>query len=76
MERQCTQPKRQKNLKWFKEKMLLAQALEARVILDEEELVFLANTRERADSGPYTQTFLTTAIFQTYDLDAFDSDCD
>ncbi|GKA40272.1 hypothetical protein Tco_0732865 [Tanacetum coccineum] len=29
MARQCTQPKRPKNSEWFKEKMLLAQALEA-----------------------------------------------
>ncbi|GKB83645.1 hypothetical protein Tco_0950540, partial [Tanacetum coccineum] len=56
--------------------MLLVQALEARVILDEEELAFLADTRDRADSGLDTQTFPTTTIFQTYDLDAFNSDCD
>nr|GEV69249.1 hypothetical protein [Tanacetum cinerariifolium] len=36
MARQCTQPKRPKNSKWFKEKMLLAQALEAGVTLDKE----------------------------------------
>nr|GEX49141.1 hypothetical protein [Tanacetum cinerariifolium] len=40
MARQCTQPKRPKNSEWFKEKMLLAQAQEARVILDEEQLAF------------------------------------
>ncbi|GKG59862.1 hypothetical protein Tco_0607490, partial [Tanacetum coccineum] len=27
------------------------------------------------DSGPDTQSLPTTAIFQTNDLDAFDSDC-
>ncbi|GKA23159.1 hypothetical protein Tco_0709121 [Tanacetum coccineum] len=57
------------------EKMLLVQALEARVILDEEELAFLVDTRDRADSGLYTQTLPTTVIFHTDDLDAFDSDC-
>ncbi|GJY78615.1 hypothetical protein Tco_0484416 [Tanacetum coccineum] len=71
-----TQPKRPKNSEWFKEKMLLAQAQEAWVILDEEQLAFLADTWDIVDSGPDTQTLPTTAIFQTDDLDAFDSDCD
>ncbi|GJW43234.1 hypothetical protein Tco_0072033 [Tanacetum coccineum] len=56
--------------------MLLAQAQEARVILDEEHLAFLANTRERVDSGLDVQALTTTAIFQIDDLDAFDLDCD
>ncbi|GKB22165.1 retrovirus-related pol polyprotein from transposon TNT 1-94 [Tanacetum coccineum] len=51
MARQCTKPKRPKNSEWFKEKILLAPALE---------------------SGELT----TTDIFQTNDLNAFDSDCD
>nr|GFA53204.1 hypothetical protein [Tanacetum cinerariifolium] len=38
MARQCTQPKRPKNSKWFKEKMLLAQALEVGY---SEQLVFV-----------------------------------
>ncbi|GJV90209.1 reverse transcriptase domain-containing protein [Tanacetum coccineum] len=46
--RQCTKPKRPKNSAWFKEKMLLTEALEK-----------------------YQPT-----AFQTYDLDAFDSNCD
>ncbi|GJW94760.1 hypothetical protein Tco_0174432 [Tanacetum coccineum] len=56
--------------------MLLAQALEAGVILDEEQLAFLIDTRHRVDSGADTHTLPTTAIFQTDDLDAFDLDCD
>ncbi|GJX17914.1 hypothetical protein Tco_0218746 [Tanacetum coccineum] len=64
------------NSKWFKEKMLLAQAQEVGVTLDEEQLALLANTGERVDSGPYAQALTTTSIFQTDDLDAFDSDCD
>ncbi|GJY68373.1 retrovirus-related pol polyprotein from transposon TNT 1-94 [Tanacetum coccineum] len=56
--------------------MLLAQALEAGVILDEEQLAFFTDTRHRVDSGADTHTLPTTAIFQTDDLDAFDSDCD
>ncbi|GKC94971.1 hypothetical protein Tco_1160413 [Tanacetum coccineum] len=74
--KQCTQPKRKHNSKWFKEKLLLAQAQEAGVILDEEKLAFLADTRERVDSGPDVQALTTTAIFQTDDIDAFDSYCD
>ncbi|GJS80117.1 hypothetical protein Tco_0729998 [Tanacetum coccineum] len=76
MARQYTQPKRLKNLEWFKEKMLLAHAQEARVILYEENLALLADTRERANLGPDTQALTTTAMFQTDDLDAFDSDYD
>ncbi|GKD00654.1 retrovirus-related pol polyprotein from transposon TNT 1-94 [Tanacetum coccineum] len=56
--------------------MLLAQALESGMILDEEHLAFLADPMDRVDSGLYTQTLPTTAIFYTDDLDAFDSDCD
>ncbi|GJR50367.1 reverse transcriptase domain-containing protein [Tanacetum coccineum] len=63
MARHCTQPKRPKNSEWFKEKMLLAQALEAGVILDEEQLAFLAYTRDIVDSGLESQTLPTTAIF-------------
>ncbi|GKA22057.1 hypothetical protein Tco_0708019 [Tanacetum coccineum] len=58
-----TQPKRPKNSEWFKENMLLAQAQEAWVILDEEQLAFLADTWDIVDSGPDTQTLPTTAIF-------------
>nr|GEU40595.1 hypothetical protein [Tanacetum cinerariifolium] len=41
MARQCTQPKRQRNDAWYKEKAMLAEAQEARQILDEEQLAFL-----------------------------------
>ncbi|GJU93326.1 retrovirus-related pol polyprotein from transposon TNT 1-94 [Tanacetum coccineum] len=74
--KQCTQPKRAKNSEWVKDKMLLAQAEEAGVALDEERLAFLADTWERADSCTNVRALTTTAIFQTYDIDAFDSDCD
>ncbi|GKB77141.1 hypothetical protein Tco_0944036 [Tanacetum coccineum] len=76
MVRQCTQPKKAHNSEWFKEKMLLAQAQESGVALDEEQLAFLADTRERVDSGTNAHALTTTSIFQTDDLDAFDSDCD
>nr|GEV73601.1 putative zinc finger, CCHC-type [Tanacetum cinerariifolium] len=40
--RNCTQAKRPQNSDYFKEKMLLMQAQENGVVLDEEELLFLA----------------------------------
>nr|GEX18265.1 hypothetical protein [Tanacetum cinerariifolium] len=43
MARQCTQPKRQRNATWYKEKAMLVEAQEARHILDEEKLAFLAD---------------------------------
>ncbi|GJR54514.1 hypothetical protein Tco_1405035 [Tanacetum coccineum] len=41
--RQCTQPKRRRNIAWFKEKAMLTEAQESRQILDEEQLAFLAD---------------------------------
>nr|GEV25473.1 retrovirus-related Pol polyprotein from transposon TNT 1-94 [Tanacetum cinerariifolium] len=43
MARQCTQPKRQRNSAWFKEKLTLVEAQEASQILDEEQLAFIAD---------------------------------
>nr|GEU30167.1 hypothetical protein [Tanacetum cinerariifolium] len=62
------------NSEWFKGKMLLAQAQEVGVALDAEQLAFLADTRERVDSGIDARALTTTPIFQTDDMDAFDSD--
>ncbi|GJZ22578.1 hypothetical protein Tco_0559617, partial [Tanacetum coccineum] len=75
MARQCTQPKRPRNSAWYKDKAMLAKAQEARQILDEEQLAFLA------DLGvPDGQAVLTiipnNAAFQTEELDTYDSDCD
>nr|GFC18794.1 hypothetical protein [Tanacetum cinerariifolium] len=71
MARQRTQPKRQRNATWYKEKAMLAEAQEAGQIL---ELAFLA------DPGILTgqvQTIIPhNAAFQTEDLDTYDSDCD
>ncbi|GJR05800.1 retrovirus-related pol polyprotein from transposon TNT 1-94 [Tanacetum coccineum] len=41
--RQCTQPKRPRNVAWFKEKLMVAKAQEASQTLDEEQLTFLAD---------------------------------
>nr|GEV53314.1 hypothetical protein [Tanacetum cinerariifolium] len=60
----------------FKEKMLLAQDLEVRVVLDEEQMAFLVDDGERIATGQDTYTLTTTTIFQTDDLDAFDLDSD
>ncbi|GKC85883.1 hypothetical protein Tco_1141600 [Tanacetum coccineum] len=73
--RQCTQPKRPRNIAGFKEKEMLAKVQESGQILSEEQLAFLA------DSGiPYGQGVQTTipnnAAIQAEDLDAYDSDCD
>ncbi|GKB92406.1 hypothetical protein Tco_0964678, partial [Tanacetum coccineum] len=38
MARQCTQPKRPRNVAWYKDKAMLAEAQEAGQILDEEQL--------------------------------------
>ncbi|GKB76383.1 putative reverse transcriptase domain-containing protein [Tanacetum coccineum] len=75
MARQCTQPKRHKNLAWFNEKILLVQAQEAGQELDEEELAFLADLGV-AESQDTQTTIIHNAAFQTDDLNAFDSDCD
>ncbi|GKC18872.1 hypothetical protein Tco_1021022 [Tanacetum coccineum] len=75
MARKCTQPKRPRNVAWFKEKAMLAEAREAGQILDEEQLAFLADLG--IPDGQTTQTtILNTAAFQTEDLDAYDSNCD
>nr|GEY43220.1 hypothetical protein [Tanacetum cinerariifolium] len=43
MARQCTQPKRQRNVAWYKDKAMLEEAQEAGQILDEEQLTFLVD---------------------------------
>ncbi|GJW37489.1 retrovirus-related pol polyprotein from transposon TNT 1-94 [Tanacetum coccineum] len=74
MARQCTQPKRPRNAAWYKEKAMLAEALEAGQILDEEQLAFLADPGIPADKA---QPIIPhNAAFQTEDLDTYDSDCD
>ncbi|GKB61091.1 hypothetical protein Tco_0917277 [Tanacetum coccineum] len=63
------------NAAWFKEKAMLAEALEARKNLDEEQLAFLAYPG--TPNGQVVKTTIqNNAAFQTKDLDAYDSDCD
>ncbi|GJV03843.1 retrovirus-related pol polyprotein from transposon TNT 1-94 [Tanacetum coccineum] len=73
--RQCTQPKRLRNVAWFKEKEMLAEAQESDQILDEEQLAFLADPGILNGQAAQT-TILNTAAFQTGDLDAYDYECD
>ncbi|GJY27293.1 hypothetical protein Tco_0402019 [Tanacetum coccineum] len=76
MARQCTKPKRPKNSAWFKEKMLLTEALDSGATLDEEQLAFLEDNVDTVIPAQASQEIPSPAIFQTDDLDAFDSDCD
>ncbi|GKG45978.1 hypothetical protein Tco_0498424, partial [Tanacetum coccineum] len=46
--RNCTQSKRLQNFKYFKDKMLLMQAQENGVALDEEQLLFIAGGQDNA----------------------------
>ncbi|GKC52484.1 retrovirus-related pol polyprotein from transposon TNT 1-94, partial [Tanacetum coccineum] len=48
--RNCTQPKHPQNSDYFKDKMLLMQAQENGAVLDEEELLFLADECDAFDS--------------------------
>ncbi|GJW36754.1 retrovirus-related pol polyprotein from transposon TNT 1-94 [Tanacetum coccineum] len=63
MARQCTQPKRLRNVAWYKEKAMLAEAQEARQILNEEQLTFLTDPGILADQAqtiiPHNATFQT-----------------
>nr|GEU66042.1 hypothetical protein [Tanacetum cinerariifolium] len=74
--KQCTAKKRVVNDEWFKEKMLLAQAQEASVILHEDQQEFLANRLEEIDSDYDDLQLHTTSNFKVDHVDAYDSDCD
>nr|GEW60044.1 retrovirus-related Pol polyprotein from transposon TNT 1-94 [Tanacetum cinerariifolium] len=59
--RNCTQPKRPQNSKYFKDKMMLMQAQENRVALDAEHLLFLADV----DEAPTAQTMFMANLSST-----------
>nr|GEU55182.1 hypothetical protein [Tanacetum cinerariifolium] len=70
------------NSDYYKNKMLLMQAQENGVALDEEQLLFLAGGQDNAidedvDAQPVQDLTLNVDnVFQTDDCDAFDSDVD
>nr|GEW17324.1 hypothetical protein [Tanacetum cinerariifolium] len=80
--RNCTQPKRPQNSYYFKEKMLLMQAQENGVVLDEEKLLFLAGEQANTydadvdDQPVHDMAQNDPNIFQANDCDAFDLDVD
>nr|GEU73245.1 hypothetical protein [Tanacetum cinerariifolium] len=77
--RNCTQPKRPQNSDYYKDKMLLMQAQENRVALDEEQLLFLAGGQDNAINEDMDEqhvqdlTLNMDNVFQADDCDAFDS---
>ncbi|GJR24693.1 hypothetical protein Tco_0973220 [Tanacetum coccineum] len=80
--RQCTHPKRPHNLNYLKDKMLLMQAQENGVVLDEEQLLFIAsgqdNTFDDDVDEPLVQDLALNVdhVFQADQCDAFNSDVD
>ncbi|GKB01526.1 integrase, catalytic region, zinc finger, CCHC-type containing protein [Tanacetum coccineum] len=76
MTRQCTKSKRPRNFAWFKEKAMLVEALELEIVLDEEQIAFLADNGDAVTTVQQSQEIPTLATFQTNDLDAFDSNYD
>ncbi|GJR10537.1 retrovirus-related pol polyprotein from transposon TNT 1-94 [Tanacetum coccineum] len=80
--RNYTQPKYPQNSDYFKDKMLLMQAQENEVALDEERLLFLVGGQdnvinEDVDEQPVQDLALNVDnMFQADDCDAFDSDVD
>nr|GEU53164.1 hypothetical protein [Tanacetum cinerariifolium] len=78
--RNCTQPKRPQKSKYFKDKMLLMQAQENGVTLDEEQLLFIVGGQDNVvddnvDKQPIQDSALNVDnVFQADDCDDFDSD--
>ncbi|GKB01073.1 hypothetical protein Tco_0829117 [Tanacetum coccineum] len=77
---QCTHPNRPQNSKYFKDKMLLMQAQENGVVLDEDQLLFITgeqdNTFDDDVDEPLVQDLALNVdnVFQADQCDAFDSD--
>ncbi|GJV15756.1 retrovirus-related pol polyprotein from transposon TNT 1-94 [Tanacetum coccineum] len=78
--RNCTQPKRPQNSEYFKDKMLLMQAQENEVVLDEEQLLFpswwtdnllMKNVDEQRDSRLSSQYPVCNEAGLSYDSDTY-----
>ncbi|GKE63074.1 retrovirus-related pol polyprotein from transposon TNT 1-94, partial [Tanacetum coccineum] len=80
--RQCTHLKRPYNSEYFKDKMLLMQAQENGVVLDEEQLLFIAGGQtntfdDDVDEARVQDLALNEDnVLQANQCDAFDSDVD
>ncbi|GJS86810.1 putative ribonuclease H-like domain-containing protein [Tanacetum coccineum] len=80
--RECPRPKRLQDSDYFKDKMLLMQAQESGVVLDEEQSLFLAgeqvtNVDDDVDDSPENDLALNVDhVFEADECDAFDSDVD
>ncbi|GKE23114.1 hypothetical protein Tco_1434626 [Tanacetum coccineum] len=61
--RLCTKLKRPKNSAWFKEKMLLSEALESGAYLDLKQLTFLVDNRDTVVPAQASQEIPTPATF-------------
>ncbi|GKD46484.1 retrovirus-related pol polyprotein from transposon TNT 1-94 [Tanacetum coccineum] len=72
--KQCTAKKRVKDSEWFKDKMLLDQAQEVGVVLNDEQRDFLADSLEETDDSEELQ-LQATANFKANHVDAYDLDC-
>nr|GFD61299.1 hypothetical protein [Tanacetum cinerariifolium] len=68
-------PKRKRDAKWFKDKVLLVQAQANVQVLQEEELEFLADPGT-AETSSNQYVITNNVAHQADNLDAYDSDCD
>nr|GEY53394.1 integrase, catalytic region, zinc finger, CCHC-type, peptidase aspartic, catalytic [Tanacetum cinerariifolium] len=75
MSKQCTKPKRKRDVEWFKNKVHLVQAQANGQVLQEEELELLADPGT-AETSSNAHFVTNNAAYQADDLDAYDSDCD
>ncbi|GJW69324.1 putative reverse transcriptase domain-containing protein [Tanacetum coccineum] len=75
--RECLQPKRPQDSDYFKDKMLLMNAHENGVVLDEEQLLFLAEEQvTNFDEDVDDLALNVDHVFEADQCDAFDSDVD
>nr|GEZ01716.1 integrase, catalytic region, zinc finger, CCHC-type, peptidase aspartic, catalytic [Tanacetum cinerariifolium] len=80
--RNCTQPKRPQNSEYFKDKMLLMQAQENGVTLDEEQLLFIVSGQDNVVDDDVDEQLVQDLalnvdnVFQADNCDTFNSDVD
>ncbi|GJU11853.1 hypothetical protein Tco_1134249 [Tanacetum coccineum] len=74
--RQCTQPKRPRNVAWFKDKPMLAEALGVDKSCDYEVLNGYFLQIQDSDGQVVRDISPNNVDFQNEDLGTYDSDCD